>query len=46
MAGIKEWQEAIHEWAIRKEWRWRAERGHDMRNLRAFAHLVEPRDEG
>ncbi|WP_232532392.1 YbjN domain-containing protein [Nocardiopsis dassonvillei] len=32
--------------AIRKEWRWRAERGHDMRNLRAFAHLVESRDEG
>ncbi|MFI6575443.1 YbjN domain-containing protein [Nocardiopsis sp. NPDC050513] len=28
--------------AIRKEWRWRAERGHDMRNLRAFAHLAEP----
>ncbi|WP_306365737.1 YbjN domain-containing protein [Nocardiopsis sp. CC223A] len=26
--------------AIRKEWRWRAERGHDMRNLRAFAHLA------
>ncbi|MFD6950716.1 hypothetical protein A6A08_14395 [Nocardiopsis sp. TSRI0078] len=28
--------------AIRKEWRWRAERGHDMRNLRSFAHLVGP----
>ncbi|WP_017600633.1 YbjN domain-containing protein [Nocardiopsis lucentensis] len=28
--------------AIRKEWRWRAERGHDMRNLKAFAHLAEP----
>lgn len=27
--------------AIRKEWKWRAERGHDMRNLRAFAHLVD-----
>ncbi|MFL1376964.1 YbjN domain-containing protein [Nocardiopsis protaetiae] len=29
--------------AIRKEWLWRAERGHDMRNLRAFAHLA-PKD--
>ncbi|MFV2195731.1 YbjN domain-containing protein [Nocardiopsis sp. LOL_012] len=28
--------------AIRKEWIWRAERGHDMRNLKAFAHLAEP----
>ena len=26
--------------AIRKEWRWRAERGYDMRNLRAFSHLA------
>ncbi|RKS06060.1 putative sensory transduction regulator [Nocardiopsis sp. Huas11] len=32
--------------AIRKEWRWRAERGHDMRNLRAFAHLAEPHPGG
>jgi hypothetical protein len=30
--------------AIRREWKWRAERGHDMRNLRAFAHLAEPVD--
>lgn len=28
--------------AIRKEWKWRLERGHDTRNLRAFAHLAEP----
>ncbi|GHD29384.1 hypothetical protein GCM10007147_30140 [Nocardiopsis kunsanensis] len=27
--------------AIRKEWAWRTERGHDTRNLRAFAHLAE-----
>ena len=32
--------------AIRREWKWRAERGHDMRNLRAFAHLAEPADGG
>ncbi len=30
--------------AIRKEWRWRTERGHDTRNLRAFTHLLEPTD--
>lgn len=30
--------------AIRKEWRWRAERGHDMRNLKAFTHLIESGD--
>ncbi|MBR8741850.1 YbjN domain-containing protein [Nocardiopsis sp. MG754419] len=28
--------------AIRKEWKWRVSRGHDTRNLRAFAHLTEP----
>ncbi|MET9710424.1 YbjN domain-containing protein [Nocardiopsis alba] len=32
--------------AIRKEWKWRTERGHDTRNLRAFAHLAETADEG
>ncbi|WP_028649955.1 YbjN domain-containing protein [Nocardiopsis sp. CNT312] len=32
--------------AIRKEWIWRAERGHDMRNLKAFAHLAEPHHHG
>jgi hypothetical protein len=32
--------------AIRREWRWRAERGHDMRNLQAFAHLAEPHPGG
>lgn len=32
--------------AIRKEWKWRTDRGHDTRNLRAFAHLVESPDEG
>lgn len=31
--------------AIRKEWQWRSERGHDTRNLKAFAHLAE-RTEG
>ncbi|WP_460767442.1 YbjN domain-containing protein [Nocardiopsis nanhaiensis] len=28
--------------AIRKEWKWRVDRGHDTRNLKAFAHLTEP----
>ncbi|GAA1073052.1 YbjN domain-containing protein [Nocardiopsis metallicus] len=28
--------------AIRKEWEWRTSRGHDTRNLRAFAHLADP----
>jgi hypothetical protein len=27
--------------AIRREWRWRVERGESLANLRAFAHLVE-----
>lgn len=31
--------------AIRKEWKWRISRGHDTRNLSAFAHLVEPAPE-
>ena len=31
--------------AIRKEWKWRAERGHDMRNLRAFTHLAESEED-
>lgn len=30
--------------AIRKEWHWRAERGHDMRNLKAFSHLIDSGD--
>jgi len=28
--------------AIRREWRWRRERGESVANLRAFAHLAEP----
>lgn len=31
--------------AIRKEWQWRTARGHDTRNLRAFAHLAMPETE-
>lgn len=31
--------------AIRKEWQWRTSRGHDTRNLRAFAHLAAPETE-
>ncbi|MEE2039372.1 YbjN domain-containing protein [Nocardiopsis sp. CT-R113] len=31
--------------AIRKEWKWRAERGHDMRNLSAFTHLTDAGDD-
>ncbi|GHC95743.1 hypothetical protein GCM10007079_47560 [Nocardiopsis terrae] len=31
--------------AIRKEWKWRTDRGHDTRNLRAFAHLAETGDD-
>lgn len=31
--------------AIRKEWKWRTDRGHDTRNLSAFTHLVEPEAE-
>ncbi|WP_203236701.1 YbjN domain-containing protein [Nocardia panacis] len=27
--------------SIRKEWRWRVERGESLKNLRAFAHLIE-----
>lgn len=32
--------------AIRKEWKWRAARGHDMRNLKAFSHLAEIGNDG
>jgi len=30
--------------AIRREWQWRISRGEPLDNLRAFAHLVRPRD--
>jgi len=30
--------------AIRREWEWRVSRGESLDNLRAFAHLMRPRD--
>ena len=30
--------------AIRREWEWRVSRGEPLDNLRAFAHLMQPRD--
>lgn len=30
--------------SIRREWKWRTERGESLANLAAFAHLVEPAD--